>query len=172
MTTTDLRHVLDHMAWADARMWAATTALPDARAAERDLRERWFHVHLVQQIYLSLWRRQPLSAIPELADFPDLAAVRRFGEDFHAAARPVIAEADEARLREAVVVPFSEQAVPPGKSITHATFAESVLQVAMHTTHHRGQIATRIRELGGDPPVTDFVIWIWQGRAEAEWATV
>ena len=169
MTGIGLLALIDHMEWADARTWTAMSALPKETLAASDLRERWFHIHLVQQIYLSLWRRRPLATIPEGEEYPDLTAVRRFGQDFYAGARAVIEEADAARLEEPVVVPFSERAAPPGKSITHATFAETVVQVAMHTTHHRGQLATRIRELGGTPRVTDFVIWVWQGRPVPEW---
>jgi len=55
------------------------------------------------------------------------------------------------------------------EKVTPATHAESVVQVAMHTTYHRGQVATQIRALGGEPPLTDFVVWIWLGKPEPEW---
>jgi uncharacterized damage-inducible protein DinB len=39
----------------------------------------------------------------------------------------------------------------------------------MHSHYHRGQNATRLRELGGDPPGTDLITWIWKGRPAASW---
>jgi hypothetical protein len=30
--------------------------------------------------------------------------------------------------------------------------------------YHRGQVATRLRERGGEPPLTDFIAWIWMHR--------
>ena len=54
-------------------------------------------------------------------------------------------------------------------SAAPATLAETILQVAMHTAYHRGQIATRLRELGGEPQITDFIMWIWMRRPEADW---
>ncbi len=39
----------------------------------------------------------------------------------------------------------------------------------MHSTHHRGQVAARLRELGGEPPLVDFIAWLWWKRPEPEW---
>jgi uncharacterized damage-inducible protein DinB len=37
---------------------------------------------------------------------------------------------------------------------------DALMQVAMHSEHHRAQIAMRLRALGGAPPVTDYIIWV------------
>ena len=37
----------------------------------------------------------------------------------------------------------------------------------MHSHYHRGQNATRLRELGGEPPMTDLIVWYWKGRPVA-----
>ena len=34
-----------------------------------------------------------------------------------------------------------------------------LLQALTHSQHHRGQNASRMRQLGATPPMTDFVIW-------------
>jgi len=34
-----------------------------------------------------------------------------------------------------------------------------LLQALTHSQHHRGQNASRMRELGVTPPMTDFIIW-------------
>jgi len=41
--------------------------------------------------------------------------------------------------------------------------------VASHSTYHRGQIATRIREIGGEPPLVDFLYWVWSGKPAPQW---
>jgi uncharacterized damage-inducible protein DinB len=53
---------------------------------------------------------------------------------------------------------------PPG--IT--TIGETALQVALHSTYHRGQVNARLRELGGEPPLVDYIAWLWQGKPSAE----
>jgi len=44
------------------------------------------------------------------------------------------------------------------------TVGESMLQVFLHTQHHRGQVCLRMRELGVVPPTVDFILWLWSGR--------
>ena len=43
------------------------------------------------------------------------------------------------------------------------------MQAAMHSHYHRGQNATRLRELGGVPPMTDFIVWLHKGQPAANW---
>jgi len=50
------------------------------------------------------------------------------------------------------------------------TVAEALTQGAMHSQYHRGQNATRLRDLGGEPPTTDYIVWLWKGRPQADWA--
>jgi len=39
-----------------------------------------------------------------------------------------------------------------------------LLQALLHSQHHRGQNASRMRQLGATPPMTDFVVWYAFGR--------
>jgi uncharacterized damage-inducible protein DinB len=39
-----------------------------------------------------------------------------------------------------------------------------LLQAITRSQHHRGQNASRMRQLGAIPPMTDFVIWYALGR--------
>ena len=43
---------------------------------------------------------------------------------------------------------------------SRASTAEALPQVVMHSQAHRGQCAARLRALGGNPPMTDFIIWV------------
>jgi uncharacterized damage-inducible protein DinB len=53
------------------------------------------------------------------------------------------------------------------KKVVPATLDETMLQVASHSTYHRGQINTRFRELGGEPAMVDFIAWVWLGKPPA-----
>jgi len=69
---------------------------------------------------------------------------------------------DEAYLSETIEVPWFQ---PPLKiSVRHA-----LTQAAMHSHYHRGQNATRLRELGGVPPSSDFIEWVRKGQPAAQW---
>jgi uncharacterized damage-inducible protein DinB len=39
------------------------------------------------------------------------------------------------------------------------TVAEALTQCSRHSHYHRGQNAARLRELGGEPPTTDLIVW-------------
>ena len=68
----------------------------------------------------------------------------------------------EAGLLETVEVPWFK---PPAK----ITVRHALMQAAMHSHYHRGQNATRLRELGGTPPTTDFIVWLHKGQPLAHW---
>ena len=56
-----------------------------------------------------------------------------------------------------------------GRKFDVATVGETAFQVVSHSTHHRAQANTRLRAVGGDPPLVDFIAWIWFGRPAAPW---
>jgi len=58
----------------------------------------------------------------------------------------------------------------PVADVTDPRFGETLMPVASHSTHHRGQVCARIRELGSEPPLTDFIAWIWSSRPAASWS--
>ena len=41
-----------------------------------------------------------------------------------------------------------------------------LIQALTHSQHHRGQNASRMRQLGTTPPMTDFIAWYAQGRPD------
>jgi uncharacterized damage-inducible protein DinB len=49
------------------------------------------------------------------------------------------------------------------------TVAEALVQVAMHTQHHRGQCMTRLKDFGGEPKNVDWIIWLWKQKPQARW---
>lgn len=78
---------------------------------------------------------------------------------------------DDATLQRPIVTPgltrYEEQM---GRRFDTPTLAETMLQVASHSTYHRGQVNARLRELGGEPPLVNYIAWIWFGRPEPEWS--
>jgi uncharacterized damage-inducible protein DinB len=49
------------------------------------------------------------------------------------------------------------------------TIGETILQVALHSIYHRGQVNARLRALGQEPPLVDYIAWIWLGRPDPKW---
>jgi uncharacterized damage-inducible protein DinB len=66
-----------------------------------------------------------------------------------------------------VVMPWAEEAARQrGMTPRRPTLAETVFQVTSHSTYHRGQVNARLRAVGGEPPLVDYIAWIWFGRPE------
>jgi uncharacterized damage-inducible protein DinB len=152
-----------HQAWADAEHWRAIEAHPSA-AADPALKTRLHHIHMVQRVFLwAVGDRKDGFAVTNVADFPSLTALAAYARGSHDEIDRFRAGVTDARLEERIVMPWFQD---PPLSIT---VTEALTQCAMHSHYHRGQNATRLRELGGDPPLTDLIAWYWKGRPAPRW---
>ncbi len=167
MLPSDFQDLLNHMEWADALVWGAVLATPGARS-DSNIRERLYHAHTVQWAYLQIWRGEPLD-IPADSSFEDLDAIRAWVRDYYRRAAGYFRALEAEGLGHKVEFPWAQQLVERWGSARPATLAQTILQVTSHTTYHRGQINTRLRELGGEPPLTDFIAWIWEGKPSPAW---
>ncbi len=166
-----MRTILDlfrHMHWADATVWSTVL---DARQSVDDdrLRKLLYHIHMVQRAFLRVWN-DPEMKIPKLEEFPSLAAIGEWAQAYHAMLPLYLETVMNEDLDRIVVVPWARFMVQRfGKNPKDTTLGETMLQVAMHSIYHRGQVNTRLRELDIDPPLVDYIAWLWLGRPEAEW---
>lgn len=167
MATPTLQSLYNHMEWADARLWTALLSTPEAHTIER-VRELIHHLHLVQRLYLLIWRGEPLEE-SDAADFAGLEEICFWARTFYEPARLLIASADDAELSRQVEFPWAAQLTNRFGTVHPASLEESMLQIVVHTAHHRAQLCTRIRELGGRPPLIDFIAWIWLGKPQPSW---
>lgn len=159
-----LLDLYQHQAWADAELWRAYEAQPGA-LTDAALWQRLHHIHMVQRFFLATVRGDDLRAItgttPDAYATPaDLKAdACRYHEDVVS----FLASATDEALARAINIPWFQD--PP----LDLPVAQALLQAAMHSHYHRGQNATRLRELGGEPPLTDYIIWLWKGKASPRW---
>lgn len=155
-----LRDLLTHAEWANA-VFFHTWGKSPARDHE-EMRRRIDHIIGVQQGFLSILQGEPPGFPPDgpPSSFDDLKTRAR---SCHAGLRDFAAGLDEARLSQTVRVPWFPE--PP----CVITVAEALVQVAMHTQHHRGQCMTRLRDLGGEPKNVDWIIWLWKQKPAGRW---
>ncbi|HWE37556.1 MAG TPA: DinB family protein [Isosphaeraceae bacterium] len=150
-----LRELLGHSEWADAAFFQAWGASP-ARENE-ELRRRVDHIITVQRAFLSiLGGGQPLW--PSDGPPPGFEELKTRSEEAHRGLRTFAAGLDPEAIARTVRLPWFPE--PP----CVLTVAEGLVQVALHTQHHRGQCMTRLKDFGGAPVNVDWVIWIWQGK--------
>jgi len=154
-----------HQEWADAEHWRAFEAHP-AALEDKAIRERLLHIHQVQYAYV--WMTGPRTsqfAFKKIEDFAGMADLKTYARQGHADMVAMVRAVhdNESRMEEIVEIPWFK---PPLRvSVRHA-----LTQAAMHSHYHRGQNATRLRELGGVPPTTDFIVWLKNGQPAAKWS--
>lgn len=165
MELTDCRMLFTHAGWADALVWKRVLA---SGTEDAELLEKLHHLHVVQWAYLRIWRGA-WEAPPELDTFPTLVSMRDWARDAHSDIAEYMRSLEPERVGENVQLPWADHLAERFGQARPATWAETVLQIVMHTTYHRGQVARRLRELGAEPPLTDLIAWIWMGRPDAEW---
>ena len=158
---THLRDLLAHAEWANA-VFFHTWAKSSARDHE-ELRQRVAHILGVQQGFLSILRGESPGMPPggPPSSFDDLKTRAETG---HAGLRDFAAALDAAALARTVRIPWFPE--PP----CILTLTEALVQVAMHTQHHRGQCMTRLKDFGGEPKNVDWIIWLWKQKPQARWS--
>lgn len=162
-----LRELIHHMQWADALVWSATLSNPEV-SGDLALRGKLFHTHMVQRAFLSVWQAGTLSA--PASDPPDLPETLARTREYYSDLKPFLDALDEGEIERPVALPWAGRfAQRPGHEPATTTLAETILQVVMHSTYHRGQVNARLREVGIEPPLTDYIAWIWFGRPEPRW---
>ena len=126
-------------------------------------------LHPVQRAFLAVWTATPI-AMPKREHFVSMQQLADWGRTYHKEIFDLMPDFTDDRLAENINVPWSrfmEQryAHKPEETTVH----ETMLQVLLHSSYHRGQVNARLRELGAEPPMVDYIGWLWFGRPAAEW---
>lgn len=152
-----------HMAWADATVWSAVLAAPQA-ASDAKIADTLHHIHQVQHIFVQAWTRTPFT-VRERKEFATIEDVNAWGVEARRGVLSFVEQVSAGELAQEMRMPwaafFEQEARQPAGVHTKG---ESVLQVFLHTQHHRGQVCMRMREVGVAPPTIDFILWLWAGR--------
>ena len=155
-----LSDLMAHAEWANAVFFNAWGKSP-ARDNE-EMRQRVGHVVGVQDGFLAVLRSQSAGRPPE-GPPPTFEQFKTKAQASHKGLRDFASSLDENGLARTVRIPWFPD--PP----CVISVAEALVQAAMHTQHHRGQLMTRLKDNGGEPTNVDWIIWLWKGRPEPRW---
>ena len=149
-----LSDLTSHCLWADAILWSAIEATPAALEDEA-LFKRQHHIHLVQHAFLALMKKER-AQIRRPEDFASTLELKAWWEQVRDGLRELLTSMPDERLQERTPIPWLRD---PASTFT---VEQMLMQVTMHSHYHRGQNAARIRELGGEPPLMDLIVWYWK----------
>ena len=138
--------------------WAAFEHYPPALADE-EIRKRLYHIHMTQQAFYCIASGEPLS-FKKPEEFTEILTLKNLAIDVHNRFMALLAKVTGSDLEEILNVPWFKD--PP----LLISRQNAMLQAVYHSQYHRGQNAMRLRELGGEPPMTDYIAWLWKGMPQ------
>jgi len=159
MTGDEARELFAYNAWANRKLFDAAAAL-SAELYHRDLKSSFGSIHgtlahivWAEQLWLCCWLSQANPAVAQGRDLETLAAVRGRWEEVEAERRGFLQGFPDTRLAETRMVKPST-----GGEFAH-TFHEMFAHVVDHSSYHRGQVVTMLRQVGVVPPVTGLIFF-------------
>ena len=160
MTPDEMRLLYEYNAWANHRTLDACAALSDEQFTRHiessfpSVRETLVHILAAEWVWLERWLgRSPRQGDLPVADLQDAASV---------GARWRLLEVEQQRFIDALI----DDALP--RRIAYQNFAGETWEytlahmmqhVVNHSSYHRGQVVTLLRQLGRKPPMTDLLFY-------------
>lgn len=115
------------------------------------------HVLGAERMWLSRFIGIPLPTLPGPADYPDLDSLQAGFDELRAELEMFMAGLSEPLLQTDITWVNSR-----GVSFTRPLW-QPLLHLCNHSTYHRGQVTTMLRQLGYQPVPTDL-IYYWIDR--------
>jgi uncharacterized damage-inducible protein DinB len=167
MTPQEIRQLVAFNRWANERFFEALSQL-SAEQYGRDLQSSHGGVHGTlahivgaEKGWLRRWLRQPETASAALSQTHSLAELRAYWEGVCDEMSQFLATLDDRKLQETLTTttPTGAYTSPYWQMIHH---------VVDHSSYHRGQIVTMLRQLGMTPPSTGLIRFYRDAAAARE----
>jgi len=154
-----IRLMYDYTRWADGRMFDAVTKLTpeqwtkDLGSSLKSVRDTVVHIVSAQGVWIARWKGETPKGMLAATDFPTQASIKEKWEPLAGQLASFVAEQTEESLAKQLAYknlkgePYS---YPLGQLMLHTT---------NHSTYHRGQVTTMIRQLGAQPISSDLVVY-------------
>lgn len=151
--------LFEYNVWAHRIIFDAVALLPDEQYF-RDLKSSYggihgtmCHVIWAEQLWLHRWKGKPNPAVPQGTDLRSLREARDRWEAVEAERAAFVGTLTAGRLDETRLVKPSS-----GGEYVHS-FRQMFRHFINHSSYHRGQIVTFMRQLGHKPPSTDLILY-------------
>ena len=161
--------------WANGLLLSAASALDpqeqtrDLGSSHRSVLGTLFHIVYSEWDWVHFWQGKSWDEIsreePPESDFPSIALLL-----------PQWAEI--VTIQKAFVGSLSDAAI--ARQISYHDFrgelcefslGETLQHLLNHSSYHRGQVVTLLRQFGKTPPTTDFLVFLRERRGSGGWVT-
>jgi uncharacterized damage-inducible protein DinB len=112
------------------------------------------HILCAQRIWLARFEGKALDPVPAVSDYPDGATLTAAWGEVAAEVGFLIAALTGEQLHFEITWTNSQ-----GITSTRPLW-QAIIQLVNHSTYHRGQVVSLMRQLGYPPPTTDFIYFL------------
>jgi uncharacterized damage-inducible protein DinB len=154
-----IRELYDYNHWANQRVLSAMTPLTDDMFTRNmgnsfvSLRDTLAHILGAEWIWLERWLGRSPKALLSASDFPTLQALQR---------RWAAVRLDQSQYVQTLVPDRLNDDVSytntRGERYSYALWRQ-MLHVLNHSSYHRGQVTTLLRQMGAEPAGTDLLVY-------------
>jgi len=163
MTAAEIRFLYDYNRWANQRIASVCRPL-DRGAFTRNLgnsfgsiRDTLAHMLWAEWIWLERWKGASPKIAVNFEDYPDLNAVEKRWSEVESDRQTFIDRlTDEALEKRIAYQNLSDQT-------WEYSLGQMMQHVANHSTYHRGQVVTMLRQLGANAVSTDLLHYVDEG---------
>lgn len=157
MNQKDIQLLYEYNGWANARMLDAVSALTeeqftkDLSSSHRCVRDTLTHIIAAEWIWLMRWKGVSPRALFNPVDFPGLAPLRVKWAEVEREQMDFVRTVTDKSLDTVIAyvnTKGEEWRYPLRQMMQH---------VVNHSSYHRGQVTTLLRQLGAEPALTDFL---------------
>ena len=151
--------LVDYTRWAEGRLFDAVSKLApeqwtkDLGSSLKSVRDTAVHIVSAQWIWISRWKGEVPKGMWIATDFPTQASIREKSEALAKDLAAFVADQSE----ESLAKPLTYKNLK-GDSFSYP-LGQLMLHMVNHSTYHRGQVTTLIRQLGAQPLSSDLVVY-------------
>ena len=159
MSPAEVQELFAFNAWASRRIFdgaaqlAAADYLRDLKSSHGGIHGTLSHIVWAEQLWLHRWLGKPAPAVPQGKDLASLAHVRARWDEVEAERGSFLRDLTESKLRDTIAIKPTT-----GGEYRHS-FGDMLRHVVGHSSYHRGQVITLMRQLGVKPPSTGLILF-------------
>lgn len=156
----EIRTLFEYDRWANARFAEVLATLGDDRLTTRlessfpSILGTFGHIVAAEWVWLRRWKGESPTAFPEWLTSPRLEGLRAKLAEVEAERDALLSSLDDEGLLRTV-----DYKTLAGDSFSNR-LADLCRHVVNHSSYHRGQLTTLLRQVGATPPATDFIVFL------------
>lgn len=160
MNTADILIQFEFNRWANARLLEAVNALTTEQFQKElgssylSIRDTLTHILAAEEVWLMRWKGISPKSLLDPVYFPDVKTLKSKWNEVEMDQWNFLSKISDESLGEAV-----EYQNFKGETWEYQLW-QMIHQMVSHSTYHRGQVITMLRQLGATPVELDFLVFI------------